>query len=408
MSSTSPRFSRSKSPQPSSPKSSKSSAERRRPLHQRSDSETNIISSSGSDLPRVSQDSTSSKDLFPRLPSQILLPKQAPYIFEDDTATAGISENASPADWQSQHPSRPTEPSLRRRDVKGKGKADPPPDQSRVSPTFQTPPGPKPVLSLADRFKQRYRGEGQVARLRSSFESLEGPPKFPQSETEASPAAPESVVEAESVDSPPEPIPRRRRRRSSASRASRAELKELAESPAKAPERPRSASTPVAPTDAFLEALIANGGTVQYPELRKPSMHSLKSQSSSTRMAYPPPLRLNRKAGNSRLNVAAAAAGERQYDWRQGGGRLQRENDIASMPLNQNPVNTTHSGHWANELDDKVAELNLSLPRRQRSMYQRDSVPERMRSSSFSSSHSSQNGSRFFNFGNDSKTAWAR
>ena len=86
--------SRSKSPQhdPTAP------SPKRKPLHERSHSETNSIAGSASTGPPPVKDDSDpvySSSPFPRLPSHVLAPKDgSPFIFEDSTASRVTNENA--------------------------------------------------------------------------------------------------------------------------------------------------------------------------------------------------------------------------------------------------------------------------------------------------------------------------
>ena len=123
-------------------------------------------------------------------------------------------------------------------------------------------------------------------------------------------------------------------------------------------------------------------------------------------MAYPPPLKLNRKAGNSRLNLAVSDGARRLELDSTDPATREKYGPFGVSPLRQNPIEQKVPGRWMDELDDTVTELNPPLLKTQRSLYRRDSNLTR-RANSFDSSHSSINGYRFYNLGNDSKTGWA-
>ncbi|KAI9672138.1 MAG: stretch-activated cation channel mid1 [Alyxoria varia] len=387
-----------------SSKSPKSSSEKRRPLHERSDSQTNRSSIGGASA--LSEDSIYQKDPFPRLPSQVLPPKGIPLIFEDP-ATSG--ENAPPEqeglEAELDEPAEQMPWPLR---GKGKEKApassDPanvPTDDSQshlTKPVFHHgrderpgPSGPRPPASIADRFKQRQlkRGSHPLRSSPTEVVSWSDPwqPKTPETPERSTRLEPSGLDDTPMTSGAAE-TPPKLRQPSIASRISRADSASQWESIADT-ERPRSSSNPEISTDAFLRDLIANGENVGYARLQKQSIPSLRSQSSSTRMAMPQPLRLHRKHGQSNLALRAANAAD--------------DNGERALSHQQRWSNQRMSGNWADEMQDMVPELGPV--QRRLSLQHRDSTNGR-RSNSISSTHSSI-ASRFYNLENDSRTAWA-
>ena len=404
---TSPRTSASRSPR----RSPKSSSERRRPLHERSDSDTN--QSLGPALGRPSEDSVYQKDPFPRLPSQILAPKDAPFIFPDTTATP--DENAPIPHSTLERPSAEPEPLVvRSAKEKGKAKASPEPEEKTFIPreaqSFAVSTGARPVFSIADRLKQRLKDGGdRSSKIMPGIGGRkpdQGSSKLPEKEATMSSMSIELPM---SIESGNLSSLGRLRAHSSASQLAYAESEVDPEASRFSLERPRSSSVPGAPTDAFLKALVSSGENVQYPQLRKPSRNSLRSESSSTRMAYPPPLRLHRKPGNSRLAETAALD---SYQLR---GSALDESERGA--INQSPFSTARrqqarslapSGTWTDELQDTVPELSAPTLRHQYSFVHRDSASHRSMASISSTHSSSQTSVLFYQLDNDSKTNWAR
>ena len=388
-----------------SSKSPKSSSEKRRPLHERSDSHTNRSSIGGASA--LSEDSAYQKDPFPRLPSQVFPPKGTPLIFEDP---ATLGENAPPAqvgleaepDEQAEQMSRP----LRRREkAKAPASSDPASDvtsdtQSHLTkPVFHHaagrddrpgPSGPRPPASMADRFKQRQLKRNSHPLRSSPTEGIPWSdpwqPRTPETPERSSRPEPSELGDTPMTSGAPE-TPPRLRQPSVASRTSKADSASQWESIADL-ERPRSSSNPEISTDTFLRELIASGESVGYPRLQKQSIPSLRSQSSSTRMAMPQPLRLHRKHGQSNLALSAANAVD--------------EGDEPDHYYQNRWSNQRLSGNWADEMQDMVPELGPA--QRRLSLQHRDSTSGR-RSNSISSTHSSIV-SRFYYLENDSRTAW--
>ncbi|KAI9717731.1 MAG: hypothetical protein M1828_007134 [Chrysothrix sp. TS-e1954] len=187
-------------------------------------------------------------------------------------------------------------------------------------------------------------------------------------------------------------------------------------------QRPRSASAPPAPTDAFLQALTSNDAQAQYPLLRQTSITSFSTETSSIRTAFPPPLRLHRAPGILNLAGAASWSGlnaRHQASMRSRGtnGSRLRQEDIAQSQFVSDqhedyntiyqPSGNAHirvSGRWTEELRDTVTELYSHSLRPQRSLIHRRSSSD-TRPSSQNSVMST--GGFFYHFLNDSYTAWA-
>lgn len=183
--------------------------------------------------------------------------------------------------------------------------------------------------------------------------------------------------------------------------------------------RPRSASTPTAPTDAFLAALVAEGTVVQYPKLDKRSITSLRTDTSSVRGAFPRPLNLRRKRARSHLSRAESVASEYdEYDTNTGGepisSRLVDNRPYTPPRVIEPDSGRWTPGRWTAELEDTVAPLDRHPLRAQHSYY-RDRERNRDREysdsrptsrSSIESTTSSSGG--FYRFLNDSRTAWAK
>ena len=184
-------------------------------------------------------------------------------------------------------------------------------------------------------------------------------------------------------------------------------------------ERPRSASTPETPTEAFIQTLMGSGINVQYPTIRQPSVNSLRSTTSFTRPTYPAPLRLQRKRANSHLGRTASGATEGWTSSSRDAGirQVASKTSIVSRstvgtyeepPGLHQAIADAHraSSNWADEVEDVVPELDQGGLWRSRGDYQRPSFSD-SRPTTGQSSKSGRPGS-FYQFLNDSKTAWAR
>ena len=472
------RLSRSKS---RSPKHSPASSPKRKPLHERTNSDTNSLAGSASTGPPPIKDDSDpvySSSPFPRLPSQVLSPRGAPLIFEDNTATAGSKENvvAGPSSSGRSKVSKPRSPT-----GKGKGRRSP-----RSSPKSSLDAARSRPGSVASRY-----GRGGSRDLTRPLDELRRPPRRSNSRVQSM----VSAIEASSIKSQsPPPTPRTPRTRSRGSRASftsrryeigsrgaesiaeekvpslgqpfepssfsdsyhasmasrpaqgtedssggqvesseqssqeqqSSEQRTASEEPAQSVRsdrqelRPRSSSAPLAPTEMFLAALIANDA-IQYPTLERPSAASIRTDTSSFRQSAPRPLQLRRQPARSNL-----AADESSTDVVHSRYRTNYPTDsrvsvaesynAPGTPPAQIRVHPPSSGRWTpgrwdSEMEDDVPEMRPNALRAQRSY--RDSWAESLsdlrRSESVTSFQSQSSAAHpFYQFLNDSKTAWAR
>ena len=474
-----PRLSRSKS---KSPQHSHHSSPKRKPLHERSNSETNSIAGSASTGPppiwKDDSDPVYSSSPFPRLQSQVLIPRAgAPFVFEDNTASAANDENAGPS---SSRPHRISKP--RSLTGKGKGRRSP-----RSSPRASVEATRSRPSSIASRY-----GPGPQRDLTRPLDEIRRPP-FTLARSTSRVRSMVSAIEASSVKSQsPPPTPRTRSRGSRASITSRrydigsreaqAILEEIApslntasdplsfSSTHEAPtlnralptfdqatvsqpelsdkstqprqptayrmvseevppsassdryeQRPRSSSAPIAPTDAFLAALISDGTAIEYPTLERPSAASLRTDTSSFRQAAPHPLQLRRQPGRSNLAVAQPTAVDPSgfYDGEYlADSRLSVATSYEPPGTPPRQIRTDSSatgkwtpGRWDAEMEDDVPELQSHALRAQRSYREprAESRSDLRRSESVTSFQSASSTSLpFYHFLNDSKTAWAR
>lgn len=130
---------------PSRP-SRNSASPKRRPLHARSDSDTNELAGSNSNSNRNSKtdaDFVYSQSPFPRLPSQVLKPAGQTLVYEDDSATPPFHSSQPP----SRIPRWPPEAGLAARSRsprnKGKQRAGPPLDLAAINTSLAKPQGPR-------------------------------------------------------------------------------------------------------------------------------------------------------------------------------------------------------------------------------------------------------------------------
>jgi len=181
------------------------------------------------------------------------------------------------------------------------------------------------------------------------------------------------------------------------------------------PRRSRSTSSPVNPTEAFLQGLIESGTNIQYPQLEQPSATSLRTEASSVRTAYPQPFRLHRKRGYSHLAKAASRENQGAKATSVSGTRTS-ERQYAGSSVSRMSGNDTQAGvpeaddrciseRFPDELGDMVSELPASTLQHQRSGCYRESMSDSR--STTDSSLVSHRGS-FDQLLNDSSTVWAR
>lgn len=471
--STSVRQSRSKS---RSPRTSVSSS-KRRALHARSDSDTNELA--GKHAAATDEDPVYRQSPFPRLPSQVLSPKESLSIFEDQTATAVTRSHALPVPV-SQIP-KAVSPGGR---VKSRATifnetspasystvSHPPSkkvgDVQAVNPLRANPVEASSVPSRSDRASSRVRSivsaiESAKGEGNHSLPSTPKPPtpkaKVIKSQCVAGPATvtpvpvlppvlphlkplasnieqggsyhtPEVVEvtgssngarkDVEGPVSPISPVSPLDQPSPSSSRALRPFVSSNIGSSSNIDLRPRSASTPTAPTDAFLAALVAGGTTVQYPKLEKPSVTSLRSDTSSFQGAFPQPLTLRRKRARSHLSHAESATNGDYDDESSDPGEAvtipSSNDDLPSTPpkVIEPDSGRWTPGRWTAELEDTVAPLDRHPLRAQHSYYrdrdrnrERDLSNPQLASKSSMESISSSGG--FYRFLNDSRTAWAK
>lgn len=462
--STIPRPSRSKS---RSPKRSSASPRARRPLHQRSDSETNATALQPV---REYQDVQSfATSPFPKLQSQILLPQNDEnYIYEDknaDISTSPIIPPNSPQYSSKSSASAPSQSSSPRRGRKGKSRNIVAEGGSiftynpEIGPVhFPAPTTPNRPPSRVQYLRQRFEGlpEQQesspvsptrtlsqsryrpVSRLYGSVSSNADHTSFSRPVSSAIPPQLEEAYESpeyllkESISrvnvntdqaeahlpksiNPISQLLESSLPRSPTDAPAAIESSKPLSTPSSVQARPRSSSAPSSiSTDAMIEALVASGTTIQYAQLKKPSVYSLRSDTSSIKAAYPKPLaiRATRAAatrGNSGTirSVTSQAVvtfkDEGKTHERRAASVASKSTAVTSdgseilhpQPRNANAV--PYFGGWADELDDVVYELH-QRPLRHQYSFSVDSRP---------SSQCSSRGS-FYNWLNDSYTGWAR
>lgn len=198
-------------------------------------------------------------------------------------------------------------------------------------------------------------------------------------------------------------------------------------------ERRRSASSPVIPSDVFLQSLQEGTLPLQYPKLRQPSGLCLRADTSPTQAevdtfksgtVYPQPLQIRRKRAVSNFSrtasiqhtgslvsasVPPASTIARTFQGRNGSARsgmTTSSSDIART-RRLGSASPDPPEKWIAELDDTVSELHSHgvQTTQQRSLF-RPETPSKSRPASNSSS-TSHFGS-FYTFFNDSVTNFAR
>lgn len=423
----------------------------RKPLHERSRSQTNQSPShkASAKLHKIYQQTP-----FPKLPSQIFSPKAGPYIFEDSDAGSAPGPKIPPksparsirsssstgtlneqAEEPAHTPPMPDVPTLDAEQSSGSGQLSRP-ESAR---TFEDIFGPGVTSRKGGRQKNILR----KAAPNQSQTSLTSPPSA-DSETFAArrkrqnKRSKEKNAEQEDPKIPlnepdaaqPQHKSLERVRSQSSVAARKAKGKEVPSAETLDPrqERPRSASGPATPTEAFIQSLLVNDTTkLQYPEIRQPSVNSLRSQASSSKPTYPAPLRLQRKRANSQLRRAASGAPlaltAQKEEWSTSIGPPKiRQTPSKVSVVSQSTVNSSQyeaeigiaasygpqraSANWADEIEDTVPELEQGpYMWRQKSDYQRNSFNE-SRPTTRDSSRSGKGS--FYNFLNDSKTAWTK
>lgn len=389
----------------------------RKPLHERSQSQTNAS-------PARSTTSSDARvynaDPLPKLPSQFFPPHGGPFVFEDTSGHVGQprkhSGTAQIERKEARH-SSPTRADRQRPSLLGNLKPTKPREELR----------PTSSRTFGDIFEA---GGGSMKRKQPSILKKQAPyaeqPKLepsPSTDTFAAKrkrqntkSKERATLSQESLVSSPQhkSLDRIRSQSSVRSRKTKVRRDPSPETPEWKAGRPRSASSPETPTEAFIQTLIKDPTNLQYPTIRQPSVTSLRSQASSSRAAYPAPLRLQRKRASSHLGRAASS----KVDAANGSVSRVRHapsqvsvlsrSTVASndKDLEQQPLVVDRgriSGNWADELVDVVPELDSHQLRRQRSDY-RDSS-ESARPTTRDSLRSGKGS--FYHFLNDSKTAWA-
>lgn len=442
MSAAHPRTRKSRSPTqrsaPNSPRSSQSS--KRRPLHERSDSEANAAGLTGTSREEVSD--VYGKSAFPTLQSQFFPPSQQQYIYTDENALPGDTPPLPSASLGRSAYSSSVQSSWKGKERMQSATKSPrseweneslmTPSDSIASP--RTDAGAtwdsRSAQTRADS-RAQYRswayGEPMLysdedsafaSSLLSGGAEKENYARYsyyrPPSPQPAVPAAQTSIQESNTQLRP----------RSSTASLAPQPLRlirsfESADESGGSYERPRSATNPDgSPTEAFLEALIQSGTNIKYPVLRKPSATSLRTTDSGNRDAfYPPPLRLQRKRAFSHLSRTTSGAEMTETD---GGGRkgylglklsqstnsiMSTVSSVPSLPDSREQRDTQGKVSWNDEVNDTLSDLNARSIRPQSSV-------NRMRSFSDSrptSGHStSSRPGHFYSVFNDSVTAWAR
>ncbi|KAL9053903.1 MAG: hypothetical protein Q9162_004476 [Coniocarpon cinnabarinum] len=435
---------------------------------------------------------------FPRLPSHVLLPRTgSTFIFEDSTATRGNDENAGAAKSPSAGSSLRSRPKSPLSGIKGRRSPRQSPRSSleaarsrpasavgrngRIGARDMTRPLDEVRRTKPARTNSRVRSI--VNAIESSSVKSQSPPSTPRTPRTRSVASRASIAsrrfEVGSRDrdavfdknapvlstprgaqllpsseqlvhsgSPvlfsgrqtaPEPEddsmrPPKQLQSSGANRAVSADVRPPTSSSTVDDNRPRSSSNPGSPTETFLAALIASGA-IQYPSLDKPSLTTLRTDSSSIRQAVPQPLQLRRQPALSNLALAQGSTGPAPDSQRPAPHHHEELNlgddrsSIASFEvLSTRPSTPQHQiivhppssgrwtpGRWDSEMEDDVPELQ---PRPLRAPYSyRDSGSQTSlrsqaslrRAESIKSFQSTSSTSLpFYNFLNDSKTAWAR
>lgn len=430
---------------------STSASPTRKPLHERSQSQTNQSPSHRAGKPHKIYEQTP----FQQLPSQVFSPKAGPYIFEDTDATpTSNSENPPKSPERSLGSSSSTgtlntqvHESAHIRPVS----FIPPPLNVGSSSGRESSRRPESARTFEDIF-----GPGVTTRKGGEQKSILRKPAPNQSQTSlTSPRTPDSETfaarrkrqnkrskeknaeekgRAIETNEPHAAQPRNksldtvRSRSSVAARKPREPEAVPAEPHTPQDDRPRSASSPETPTEAFIQTLLLDKSTnLQYPEIRQPSVNSLRSQASSFKPSYPAPLRLQRKRANSQLGRAAFGAASKPHDQSVEWSTHSRAPQIGQNPskvsvVSQSTINSSlydpeigiaeaygprrASANWADEIEDIVPELEQGpYLWRQKSDYQRTSFNE-SRPTTRDSSRSGKGS--FYNFLNDSKTAWAK
>ena len=450
--------------------------------------------STGPPLVRDDSDPVYSASPFPRLPSQILAPKGgSPFIFEDDTSTIASKENAGipyipsrgssrrkrtspPGSFKARRSPRHSPRSSLETGKSRTGSAVGrhgrggsrdmtrplddvlPPAPARTSSRVrsmisaieassvrsQSPP-PTPRLtrnrsrgSRASIVSRRYEigSRDAEALVEENAPSL-SQPVIPLSLSGEGPSQTgSSARQIVGLDAPDmsEKMPERSTQQFEPSvehRIVSEQAQPLPSSSSQPDPRPRSSSAPGSPTETLLAALIASGA-LHYPRLERPSVNTLRTDSSSLRQAVPQPLQLRRQPARSNLALAnspsaattAAVAGPSNYYYEDdlGDNRLSiaTSYDAAASrpetPQQQIVVHPPSSarwtpGRWEAEMEDRVPEMQPRLLRAQKSYREswHSSQTDLMRSESVTSFQSTSSTSLpFYHFLNDSKTAWAR
>lgn len=412
---------RNRTPSPNRARPSKSKtispSHERKPLHERSESQRNAS-------PGRSTTSSDAKvynaDPFPRLPSQMFSPRSGPFVFEDKVSAVGQPRK--------ERGSRRRNPELATENIQTEEDKQRPALAAKLKPTKpREEVRPTSSRTFGDIFEA---GGGSTKRKQPSI--LKKPaPYAEQPKLEPSPSTDtfagrrrrqktksreRNTLSQESLISPPQhkSLERIRSQSSVGSRKARVRRDPSPETPRSKGTRPRSASSPETPTEAFIQTLIRDPTNLQYPTIRQPSVTSLRSQSSASRVAYPAPLRLQRKRASSHLGQTASdraiAANGKVSRVRHAPSQVSvlsrstmadEEFDFENQPL---PIDLGRiSGNWADELVDVVPELDSHQLRQQRFDYRDSSESGRPTTrDSFWSGRGS-----FYHFLNDSKTAWA-
>lgn len=444
-----------------SPRNSISSS-KRRALHARSDSDTNELAGKQA-LSAEEQDDVYGQSPFPRLPSHVLSPKGDLSIFEDQTATAATNATVKPS--TKRHPvSKLPRSSSPKAKLKAKSTESAnasrrgrlPPAVENEQPIPHRPrkrPAAKPGESSRKLGRANSRVRSMVSAIESASVEGESLPPTPKARSLKSPKLAGRPNTGASISTLPPVIPNieglstspselspvapsfpaqdatiSERGHTSTAREESGVEDDLRRPPPIASafrpwdqssleQRPRSASTPTAPTDAFLLALVADG-TLQYPRLERRSITSLRTDTSSVRGAFPQPLTLRRKRARSHISRAESAADQSDaYEL------SDMDDETMSSPISDNrPVTPPRiiepdaghwtPGRWTAELEDTVAPLDRHPLRAQHSYY-RERDRERANScdsrpTSRSSMQSTSSAGGFYRFLNDSRTAWAK
>lgn len=407
---------------------------KRKPLHERSRSQANVSPTRGL---QYNPEKIYRETPFPKLASQLFPPVSGSRISEDDAfgipplplksprrsiaSASSVSRDSTgnldeervpdiPALWTSSSP-HGRDGRQTRKNSKGKGKArdvaPAPVDPlglmfpSSTTTTTNIPRKPLPSPKTRRPIVPQYPPESSHPRQRPFETSSSDAPRSPLPQKTANRIISQSTVASQSPD------------------IAQSEISDYYYS---STGRPRSASTPDKSAEAWIQELISSGTKVQYPTIRQPSIASLRTEAAA-RAPYPPPLRLHRKRGTSQLSKPTSSAAQPsathlqsysnsrkphlRHEPSQASGFSSSSLDSYGEVIPGAPIFNPErmSSNWADEMGDVVPELSTPRLGRQRSDLHIHSSSTDSRPPTRDSS--SRPGS-FYNFLNDSVTAWAQ